>query len=136
MNKDAELILTSPGYKGLDYCNRLFEIEREIASFDVPKKTKARKEKSLPILEEFYKWVETENKKTFMSAKMSKALNYAINQKEKLCQFVHDGRIPLTNRRSRKKYKTICNIKKEFLVFRYRKWSKRMRSNVFNSTNG
>lgn len=115
MNKDAELILTSPGYKGLDYCNRLFEIEREIASFEVPKKTKARKEKSLPILEEFYKWAETENKKTFMSAKMSKALNYAINHKEKLCQFVHDGRIPLTNGEAERNIRPFAILRKNFL---------------------
>ena len=92
------MIEDSYAFTGVEYCNKLFEIERQIAEFDVLEREKIRKEKSLTVLEEFYEWVnKTNDEKMFMSKKLSKAITYAINQKEKLSEFINDGRIPLSN---------------------------------------
>ena len=86
------------GYIGVTYCDKLFEIEREIEKSDIDEKVKKRQEKSKPVLEEFFKWVNSMmSKKIVINNKLKKALTYASNQRKELSEFLNDGRIPLTN---------------------------------------
>ena len=86
------------GNIGVDYCNKLFEIEREIEKLDIDEKVKKRQEKSKPVLEEFFKWVSSMmSEKIMINNKLKKALTYASNQRKELSEFLNDGRIPLTN---------------------------------------
>lgn len=95
---NKELNISSLGYIGVKYCDKLFEIEREIALLKDDKKLEVRQEKSSVILEEFFNWIE-ETKKTqiILNNKLSKAMTYALNQKKELVEFIKDVRIPLTN---------------------------------------
>lgn len=89
---------TADGYVGVTYCDKLFEIERQIAKLSVPEKLKKRKELSKPILEEFFSWVEDIfNNKIVLNSKLKKALVYAKNQRKELSEFLNDGRIPISN---------------------------------------
>lgn len=86
------------GYIGVTYCNKLFEIEREIEKLDIDAKVKKRQEKSKPVLEEFFKWVNSMmSEKIVINNKLKKALTYVSNQQKELSEFLNDGRIPLTN---------------------------------------
>ena len=77
------------GYTGVTYCNKLFEIEREIEKLDIDEKVKNRQEKSKPVLEEFFKWVNsTMSEKIMINSKLKKALIYAANQRKELSKFV------------------------------------------------
>ena len=88
------------GNTGLQYCNKLFEIERKRAEFSVQEKVKVRQEKSKPVLDDFFAWVnETLTQKVIANDKLKKALTYASNQQKELSEFLNDGRIPLTNNR-------------------------------------
>lgn len=98
LDEKKQMDTACDGYKGVTYCDKLFEIERQIADFELPEKLKARKEKSKPVLEEFFAWVETtKNEKIVLNKKLKDALVYASNQKEKLSRYLEDGRIPMTN---------------------------------------
>lgn len=89
---------TALGYIGVEYCDKLFEIEREIALLSMEEKVEKRQKKSKPMIEEFFNWIEEiQNKKIVLNNKLSKALNYAKNQRKELSEFLKDGRIPLTN---------------------------------------
>lgn len=95
---NKQMDTTATGYIGVTYCDKLFEIEREIALLSVEEKVKQRQKKSKPILEEFFKWVkETAEKKVVINKKLKEALTYATNQEKELSEFLEDGRIPLTN---------------------------------------
>lgn len=86
------------GYIGLTYCDKLFEIEREIALLSDEKKLEKRKEKSQPVIEELYIWVnKTITEKIIVNSKLKEALKYVINQQKELTMFLTDGKIPLTN---------------------------------------
>ena len=86
------------GYIGVEYCNKLFKIEEEIASLSDEKKQKERQERSKPIVDEFFSWVNTTlNTKIVVNNKLKKALVYAQNQEKELSEFINDGRIPLSN---------------------------------------
>ena len=98
LNESKKMDTTCDGYIGVQYCDKLFKIEKEIANLSVEEKTKTRQERSKPILEEFYKWVKsTMSEKIILNKKLSKALTYASNQEKELSEFLNDGRIPLTN---------------------------------------
>ena len=97
LNKDKELTKDSVGYIGVEYCDKLFKIEREIANFSVPEKLEKRNEKSKPLTKEFFEWLENCSKKEIINKKLKKAVTYAINQKKELQKFLEDGNIPLSN---------------------------------------
>lgn len=97
LDKNNELNKNAIGYIGLKYCDKLFEKEREIANFSVPKKLKIRKEKSKPIADEFFEWVENCSKKEIVNDNLKKAITYAKNQKKELLRFLEDGNVPLSN---------------------------------------
>ena len=89
---------TATGYIGIEYCNKLFKIEEEIASLSDGEKQKKRQEESRPIVDEFFAWVNTTlNTKIVVNNKLKKALVYAQNQEKELREFLNDGRIPLSN---------------------------------------
>lgn len=95
---NKQLDTTALGYVGVTYCDKLFKIEREIALLSVEEKVKKRQEKSQPILEKFYEWVQkTLNEKVIINKKLKEALTYTLNQRKELSEFLSDGRIPLTN---------------------------------------
>ena len=89
---------TSDGYIGVIYCDKLFEIERQIAELSVQEKKDKREELSKSILKEFFTWVNTTlNTKIVVNNKLKKSLVYAQNQQKELSEFLNDGRIPLSN---------------------------------------
>ena len=97
LDENKKMITSSDGYTGLKYIDRLFEVEREIAKLDNEEKVAVRKEKSAPIVEEFYKWVYSTSQKYITNKKLRKALTYAENQKKNLIKYIEDGRIPMSN---------------------------------------
>ena len=56
------------------------------------------KKRSKPIVDKFFKWVhEVLETKIVLNDKLQKALTYAKNQEKELCEFLEDGRIPMSN---------------------------------------
>ncbi|MDR3000820.1 MAG: IS66 family transposase [Fibromonadaceae bacterium] len=79
---------------GFEYCQKLFALERKFKDLSPEKRCAERNEHSKPILEEFFKWVETVN--PLSGSKLAKAITYAINQKKPLSAFLLDGRIDIS----------------------------------------
>ena len=80
--------------KGLDYCSRLFELEREYEDLPDAERQRQRQLRSLPIAEEYYAWLETLFKP---SGKLKDAVTYAVNQRKYLCAFLEHGEIEISN---------------------------------------
>ena len=107
---------SSLGYKGEDYCNKLFKIEREIAHLTVPEKQEERQNKSKPIIDEFFSWVHSVLAKgLILTDKLNKALNYAANQQKELSEFINDGRIPLSNNKAERVIRPFAVARKNWL---------------------
>ena len=85
------------GAEGREYINLLFKVEKEIEEMSFEEKKAKRQEKSRPILEAFWAWVEETASKHTTNEKLTTALNYSLNQREHLETFMTDGRIPLSN---------------------------------------
>ena len=74
---------SADGYIGVEYCNKLFEIEQKIALLSDEEKLKIRQKESKSILEKFFNWVNLMmSEKITLNKKLKKALIYASNKQK------------------------------------------------------
>ena len=89
-----------PGSAGAEARKRigeLFEVEARIQNLPYEEKKQRRQEESRPILEDFWSWVGETLAVPSANEELTKALQYAQNQREGLERFLEDGRLELTN---------------------------------------
>lgn len=115
LDEHKQMIETSCGFQGVKYIDELFAVEREIENLSPSEKVVERKEKSAPILKNFYEWVSSTSKKHITNQKLKEALTYAQNQKENLVKFLDDGRIPLTNSKAERSIRPFAVHRKNWL---------------------
>ncbi|WP_010248253.1 IS66 family transposase [Acetivibrio cellulolyticus] len=95
-NKGKE-ISGSKGAEGREFINLLFKLEDEIKELSYDEKKEKRQEASRAILDAFWSWVEETSAISTTNENLTKALNYAKNQKKYLETFLEDGRLPISN---------------------------------------
>jgi transposase len=83
--------------QGLSLIQKLFALERDWAKTTPAERLKLRQQFSKPIVEAFFAWCDTESLTVLDETPISKAIGYARNQREALCRFLTDGRLPLHN---------------------------------------
>ncbi|WP_291299550.1 IS66 family transposase [Desulfosporosinus sp. BICA1-9] len=98
---------------GFDYCNQLFTIDRELDQLSPDKRQLQRQERSKPVLEAYYTWLETVN--VLQGSKLAEAITYSVNQKASLSAFLEDGRIELSNNRAENKIRPFVIGRKGWL---------------------
>jgi len=105
----------SPSRMGLDYCDRLFRLEREFKQrkLEPEERHKARLEQSLPIAEEFFSWASSVCH--LPSSLFGKAIRYALAQKAYLERVFLDGRLELSNNRAERIIKPFAIGRKNWL---------------------
>lgn len=72
-----------------------------------------RLETEVPIWNKFFKWIDTLNPTG--GSKLEKAVNYAVNHKESLMNYLLDGRCELSNNVAERKAKSYVMARKNFL---------------------
>jgi transposase len=90
----------TPEHKGLEFCNKLFAIERDLHDVTPEERRAGREERSKPVLEEFRVWLEDMKSKTLPKSLLGAAVTYCRNQWSKLTALLLDGRLELSNNRS------------------------------------
>lgn len=80
--------------QGYELCNRLFELERQFEELTAEERLKQRKERSGPVLEAYWSWLNTIPRPT---GKLKDAVTYAQNQKAHLNAFLEHGEIEISN---------------------------------------
>lgn len=115
LDEHKKMVETSAGYQGVKYIDELFKIERVIETLSPDEKVAQRKEKSAPILKNFYEWVSLTSQKYITNEKLRKALTYAENQRENLIKFLDDGKIPLTNSKAERAIRPFAVHRKNWL---------------------
>ena len=88
---DAKTCKAAEGY---EFCNRLFELERQFEGLTAEERLIQRKEKSGPILDAYWTWLNTIARPT---GKLKDAVTYAQNQKAHLSAFLEHGEIEISN---------------------------------------
>jgi transposase len=99
--------------EGFEFCERLFALERVFAPMTPEKRLEERLKFSEPILEAYFKWLETVN--PFAGSKLAQAVVYSRNQREPLSAFLLDGRIEISNNRAENAIRPFCVGRKNWL---------------------
>ena len=98
---------------GLAYCDRLFEIEMELANLTPDERKQKRLELEKPLLDSFWEWVEKQN--PLGGSKFAKAVNYALNQRTYMENYLKDGRCSISNNAAERAVKAYVMGRKNFL---------------------
>ena len=98
---------------GFEFCQKLFALERNFEKLEPEDRLGKRIEQSKPVLDKFYKWVGNVN--PLAGSKLSKAITYAVNQREQLSMFLVDGRIELSTNRIENKIRPFACGRRNWL---------------------
>jgi len=101
--------------EGLEFCNRLFAIERKIKELSAEERYKIRLERSRPLVDDFYAWLKYQKPRVLPKSAFGQAINYCLNQRERLVAFLIDGRLELDNNRSERSIKPFVIGRKNWL---------------------
>jgi transposase len=100
---------------GLDYCNKLFAIERQLKNISDKERCEKRLELSKPLLGEFYAWLKKQRQQTLPKSAFGQAITYCLNQWDNLNNFLLDGRLEIDNNRAERSIKPFIIGRKNFL---------------------
>lgn len=103
----------SVSQKGLDFCSRLFELEREYEHLTPEERHKKRTEQSKPVSNAFFAWASSVC--ALPKSALGKALHYALAQKPYLETFYLDGRLEISNNRAERSIKPFVIGRKNWL---------------------
>lgn len=100
---------------GLDYCNKLFAIERQLRDVSDQERYAKRLELSKPLLEEFHVWLKRMRQQTLPKSAFGKAITYCLNQWDNLSTYLLDGRLEIDNNRAERSVKPFVIGRKNWL---------------------
>jgi hypothetical protein len=101
--------------KALEMIGKLYAIEAEIKHETCANKLTIRFEKSTPILDAFYQWLNEIKPKVQPKGGLDKAIGYALNQKEQLMYYVTDGSVDIDNNKAERHIKPFAVGRKNWL---------------------
>ncbi|NRF96336.1 IS66 family transposase, partial [Paenibacillus frigoriresistens] len=101
--------------EGLDFCNRLFAIERDLKNSTRDERYAARLERSRPVLDAFSAWLHKHKPRILPKSAFGQAITYCLNQWEKLEAFMKDGRLEIDNNRSERSIKPFVIGRKNWM---------------------
>ena len=108
-----ELEKMVPAEIGLSYCNKLFYIERGLKDLPADERKAKREEKEIVVWNGFWKWIDSIQ--ALGGSKLEKAVNYARNHRETLCNYMKDGRCEISNNAAERRAKSYAIGRKAFL---------------------
>jgi transposase len=101
--------------EGLNFCNQLFVVERKLKELDSEERYNERLKQSKPVLDAFLSWLKIQEQKVLPKSAFGKAINYCLNQWDKLVVFLEDGRLEIDNNRSERSIKPVVIGRKAWL---------------------
>ena len=101
--------------EGLDFCNQLFAIERQIHDNTPEERYRIRLERSRPVMEAFLAWLKIQTPRVLPKSAFGQAIAYCRNQWDKLEAFLLDGRLEIDNNRSERSIKPFVIGRKNWL---------------------
>ena len=83
------------GRIGVEYCDRLFHIERKIKHLSPEERVQIRQQEAKPIVDEFFDWID--RSPFFGKNALAKAAEYTLSRKQALMVFLENGNVAIDN---------------------------------------
>jgi transposase len=112
---DSKRSVAVPAKEGLEFCNRLFAIERELKEDTPEKRYEIRLLRSQPVLDAFLAWLNEMYPEVLPKSAFGQAIKYCLNQWNKLEAFMQDGRLELDNNRGERSIKPFVIGRKNWM---------------------
>ena len=100
---------------GLEFCNRLFAIERDLKDVTPAERFRARQARSRPVLTDFAAWLQEQTSAILPKSALGEAVTYCRNQWTALEAFLEDGRLEIDNNRAERAIKPFVIGRKAWL---------------------
>lgn len=101
--------------EGLAFCNKLFDIERDLKDVSPQERYEKRLERSQPVLDAFSAWLREQTPRVLPKSALGKAIKYCRNQWERLEAFLKDGRLEIDNNRAERSIKPFVIGRKNWI---------------------
>lgn len=113
--EDREDAKQSNTAKGLDYCNRLFALDKQSKALSNSKRHAFKQEEIKPVFDAFSAWVSEASGDALPKSKYGKALKYAENQLPNVMHYLHKGELDIDNNRAERMVKPFVIGRKNWL---------------------
>ena len=94
---------------------KLYRVEKEIKDLPANDKFKIRQEKSKPLLNDFKEWLDKSALQVMPKSAIGKAIQYSLNQWEKLIGYIKSGDINIDNNRAERAIKPFVIGRKNWM---------------------
>lgn len=109
---------------GLEFCDKLFRIDRKFKNASPDDRYAGRIKKSKPHLDEFKVWLDAQSLDVAPKTALGTAIKYCLNNWGKLTNFLLDGRLEIDNNRSERSIRPFVVGRKNWLFANTQKGAK------------
>ncbi|HDR2836424.1 TPA: IS66 family transposase [Enterobacter mori] len=95
----------------------LYVIEAEIRGLPPGERLTARKERTVPLMQSLYDWVQEQMKTLSVHAEMAKAFTYMLKQWDALNEYCRNGQVEIDNNIGENALRTVAVGRKNYLFF-------------------
>lgn len=115
--KEVTVLMKTPGraHQAMGYIKRLYRIEKQIRLLSDGERLKHRKEKSVPILNEFKLWLEEQAHAVLPKSALGNALFYTLKNWDALCRYTEAGYLEADNNVAERCMRPVALGRKNFL---------------------
>lgn len=99
----------------LNHIQKLYRIETQIKDKTIDERYRIRQEESLPLLAQFKTWLIKSEQQVITKNDLSDAIQYCLNQWEKLVRYTLDGRLSVDNNRAERAIKPFVMGRKAWM---------------------
>ena len=99
----------------INFIQKLYAIEKSIATLSVDEKLKQRQAKSEPLLVDFKAWFDKSSLQVSSKSKLGEAIKYSLNQWSKLKRHTESGLLNIDNNRAERAVKPFVTGRKNWL---------------------
>ena len=105
--------LGSNAKKGVAYCDKLFQFEKQFSLLTPKNRSKEREQLSKPLMDQFFYWIGALN--ALPNSLLGKAAHYAQSQRKYLERYLLDERLEISNNRAERSVKPFVIGRKNWL---------------------
>jgi transposase len=99
--------------KGVEYCDRLFHLERQFSTLAHEERGRERERLAKPLVDEFFNWLG--NLGALPKSLLGKAASYGTSQRKYLERYLLDGRLEISNNRAERSIKPFVLGRKNWI---------------------
>ena len=104
---------------GLNYIQKLYSIEKKAKTLPPDKRKSLRQEKTEPILTALHEWLEKSAQTVLPKSKIGVAINYTLNQWEKLWRYLESGDLGIDNNVTESNIRPFTTARKPVQHFKF-----------------